>query len=214
MVFPFSSSYQNRIPQGQPAVEQTLGIWGCHVSSLAALCPSSVLTSTDQHWPLAQCISRWGGVYPRKAPQGPAPFQLALPTEPLLGPDEGSMPGGQAAISFCQLSPGLHHSGGAFLLQPAPPSPPCGWWPGLRARPLVEFAAQLGNKGTWGPAPRAVRFPHRLHQRPLLTPACGSRLLPSHRPARCTPCPRRRSPTPCRTRTSAPGCSPGEPRLG
>ena len=137
-----------------------------------------------------------------------------LPTAPLLGLDEGSVPGGQAAISFCQLSPGLHHSGGVFLLQPAPPSPPSGLGPGLRARPRVEFAAQLGNKGTWGPAPRAVRFPHRLHQRPRLTPACGSRLLPSHRPARCGRCPRRRSPTRCRTRTSAPGCSPGEPRLG
>ena len=42
--------------------------------------------------------------------------------------------------------------------------------------PLVEFAAQLGNEGAWGPEPRAVRFPHRLHQlhlQPRLTPACG-----------------------------------------
>ena len=160
------------------------------------------------------------GSIPGRPPQGPAPFQLALPTEPLLGPDEGSMPGGQAAISFCQLSPGLHHSGGAFLLQPAPPSPPSGWGPGLRARPLVEFAAQCGTVGTWGPASTQCGSPLPPSAAPVAsTHTCvWPRLPPPHAPrpcgsrrARCGRCPGRKSPTRCRMRTSARGCSPGEP---
>ena len=44
-----------------------------------------MLTSTDQYWRLAQGISRWGGVSPRKTLQGPAPFQLkTFPQRPCL----------------------------------------------------------------------------------------------------------------------------------
>ena len=32
------------------------------------------------------------------------------PTASLFGPDEGSVPRERAAISFCQLSPGLYHN--------------------------------------------------------------------------------------------------------
>ena len=75
-----------------------------------------MLTSTDQYWPLVQVISRWGGVSSRKATQGPAPFQLeTFPQLPcLVLMREGSVPGGQAAISFCQLSPVITTAEGRF----------------------------------------------------------------------------------------------------
>ena len=63
---------------------------------------------------------------------------------------------------------------GAFLMQPAPPSPSSGWGPGLRARPLVEFASPCPNVG---PSVRCLgcrSFLNWLHQvclQPRLTPA-------------------------------------------
>ena len=125
----------------------------------------------------------WG--LSQEGPSGSCSIPVGdLPTESLLGPDEGSMPGGRAAISFCQLSPGLHHSGGAFLLQPAPPSPPSGWGPGLRARPRVEFAAQCGTVGTWGPASTQCGSPTA-----SISGACGLALHLRVAPAAPTPRP-------------------------
>ena len=63
---------------------------------------------------------------------------------------------------------------GAFLMQPAPPSPSSGWGPGLRARPLVEFAARCLNVGASVRCLGCCSFRKWLHQarlQPRLTPA-------------------------------------------
>ena len=89
------------------AVGQTLGSLGLYLSSLAALCPSSVLTSTDQYRPLPQGISRWGGVSPRKAHQSTSPFQLeTFPQHPCLVLMRAACPEGgllSASASFLRV---------------------------------------------------------------------------------------------------------------
>ena len=60
-------------------------------------------------------------------------------------------------------------------MQPAPPSPSSGWGPGLRARPLVEFAARCPNVGASVRCLGCHSFPKWLHQarlQPRLT--CGA----------------------------------------
>ena len=63
---------------------------------------------------------------------------------------------------------------GAFLMQPAPPSPSSGWGPGLRACPLVEFAARCPNVGA---SVRCLgcrsfpKWPHQVRLQPRLAPA-------------------------------------------
>ena len=70
-----------------------------------------MLTSTDQYWRLAQGISRWGGVSPRKALQGPAPFQLeTFPQRPCLVLMRAACPEGRLlspSASFLWSSPQL-----------------------------------------------------------------------------------------------------------
>ena len=144
-----------------------------------------MLTSTDQYRPLAQGISRWGGVSPRKAPQGPAPFQLeTFPQRPCLVLMRAACPEGgllSPSASFLWSSPQLRGVSAA-----ACPSLST-FWVGTRAQsaPSGRLGSPVRNEGAWGPAPRALRFPHRLHQRrlrPRLTPACGPRLPPTPRP--------------------------------
>ena len=76
-----------------------------------------------------------------------------LPTAPLFGPDEGRVPGGRAAISFCQLSPVFTTDDRRFCYSlPLPLHLLCGD-PGS-ARSPVAFAAQCGTRapGVLGPA--------------------------------------------------------------
>ena len=161
-----------------------------------------MLTPTDQYWPLAPGVSRWGGVPPRKAPlperhpsqkvtpprkapQGPAPFQLkTFPQRPCLVLMRAACPEGgllSPPASFLQVFTTAEGVSAAACLSLST------FCVGLRAQsaPSGRVCSQGRTLGAWGPAPRAVGFPRLLHQRrlrPRLTPACGPRLPPTPRP--------------------------------
>ena len=170
-----------------------------------------MLTSTNQYRPLAQGIPPWGGVSLRKVPQGSAPFQLeTFPQRPCLVLMRAACPEGGLLSPSATFLRVFTTAEGRFCSSLPLPLHLLGGGSGLRARPPVEFAARVGTRapGVLRPTPF-----HRHYQRclrPRLTPACGPRLPPPHRPERCGRCPRRRSPIRCRTRISARGCSTGE----